>query len=461
MRMRRPEISPTPGYILARRLTKTAGISTRLSSIRCSHPPTIIDPSYAVGRDAGTLTISAGSSVLQGSIDAGVTLGQNQTGARPAVVSDPYLLAQSVVPLAGSLLIGNYATGTLFGGITSDVVFASNASTAANTGTLSIDAGLIGQSGLAQLAVTTTGDIQIAAPLQLADGGTLTLNGVTIEDSASITARGGSITLSNINPVTGQPLVTSAATAPSHISLASGATLDTRGLWTNVRLGTGTPAPSTLAGEALVNGGSVTLRGVGGVDLAQGSRIDVSSGGALLANNTLVNGTGGNITEVADVDPTAGAALGNAPAIFDAALAGTGGKGGGTLSLSAPGIYVGDTPLAGLPVSTVQIASSLLSTGFASYVLDGTAGLAVLPGAQITVDMPVYVAANTAEVPTGGDPRSAYTVTLPQLFIPVRGADTATQRSGASITLLSDTSARHHHRPGRQYRCRPRGHHHR
>jgi filamentous hemagglutinin family protein len=399
-------------------------------------PPTIIDPTYVVGRDAGTLTVSAGSSVLQGTIDAGVTLGQNQTGARPAVVSDPYLLAQSVVPLAGSLLIGNYVTGTLLGGITSDVAFSSNAATAAAAGTLSIDAGLIAQSGLAQLSVTTTGDIQIAAPLQLADGGTLTLNGVAIEAGASITARGGSITLSNINPVTGQPLASTA----SSLSLASGATLDARGLWTNARLGTGTLAPSALAGEALVNGGSVTLRGVGGVDLAQGSRIDVSSGGALLANNTLVNGAGGNITVVADVDPTAGASLGTAPAVFDASLTGFGGKGGGTLSLSAPGMVIGDTAVSGLPDTTVQLATSTLSTGFARYVLDGTAGLTVLPGTQLVVAMPVYVAANTAAVPTGGDPSSAYTVTLPQLFIPVRGADTATQRGGASITLLSDTA---------------------
>ena len=184
----------------------------------------------------------------------------------------------------------------------------------------------------------------------------------------------------------------------------------------------------------------MTLRGVGGVDLAAGSRIDVSSGGALLANNTLLNGTGGNITVVADVDPTAGALLGNAPVVFAAALAGYGGKGGGTLSLSAPGMYIGDTPLSGLPASTVQIGTGVLRTGFASYVLDGTAGLAVLPGTQLAVAMPVYVAADTAEVPTGGDPRSAYTVTLPQLFIPVRGADTATQRSGAKITLLSDTA---------------------
>ena len=186
-------------------------------------PATIMDPAYVVGRDAGTLTVSAGTAMLLGTIDAGVTLGQNQIGARPAVVGDPYLLAQSVVPLAGALQIGNYATGTLLGGITGDVAFESNAATVASTGTLAIDAGLIAQSGLGQIAVTTTGDIRIAAPLQLADGGTLTLDGATIEADASITARGGTITLSNIDPVTSQPLVAPSATTPGNISLAAGA----------------------------------------------------------------------------------------------------------------------------------------------------------------------------------------------------------------------------------------------
>jgi filamentous hemagglutinin family protein len=398
-------------------------------------PATVMDPSYVVGRDAGVLTVSAGTAVLGGTIAAGVTLGQNQDGARPAVVSDPYLLAQNVVPLAGALRIGDYATGELLGGIASPVAFEAPGATAA-AGTLRIDASQLDAAGLARITVSTVGDIAVDAPIAVADGGAISLSGSTIEVASPITARGGAITLSNFSAFNGAPLAPPTPATPGNIALASGAVLDARGVWTNA-----VQTPQTLSGEALVDGGQVILQGVGGVQIAAGARIDVSSGGAILQAGRALSGAGGDVTVAADLDtsnPTA--PPGNGTVVLDGAFDGVGSKGGGTLSLTAPGFLIGGGAQSSPAAGVVALGQPLFASGFARYVIDGTASLAVLPGTQLTVAEPIYEPAAGLAVPTGGDPSRAYTVVLPTLFTPVRGSDTATQRAGASISLLSDTA---------------------
>ena len=165
-------------------------------------PATTIDPSYVVGRDAGTLTVSAATAVLQGSVPADVTLGQNQNAARPAVVSDPYLLAQNVVPRAGSLQIGDYTSGSLLGAYASNIVFqaASGATAPASisaplapgvAGTVQVDTHLLGDDGFASIAATTTGTVSVNSALAVANGGSVALGGSAIAVNAPVTARGG------------------------------------------------------------------------------------------------------------------------------------------------------------------------------------------------------------------------------------------------------------------------------
>jgi filamentous hemagglutinin family protein len=411
-------------------------------------PTAIMDPSYVVGRDAGSLTVSALNASLAGTIDAGVTLGAAQTGARPATVADPYLLAQTVVPQAGALQIGNYTTGLLIGAVTSPVVFgpagsATGAPTTSGAGepTVRLDASQIAASGLATVSVATLGDIAVDAPLTVADGGSVSLAGATIEVAAPVTARGGKITLTNLLPGTSLPL--SPAAAPVSITVAAPGALDARGVWTNAGpnpQGAVAP-PSVLAGEALANGGSVTIQATGGVDLQAGARIDVSSGGGVLPTGKALAGAGGNITVVADLDPaTAVPTLNSGPVTLDAALDGLGSGGAGTLSLTVPQVEIGAALPGVQAADLVVLSTALFQSGFAHYVVDGTVSLDVTPGTQLSVAEPIYEANAASSVPTGGDPASAYTVILPALFTPVRGGDTAAQRAGASLTLLSDTS---------------------
>ena len=87
----------------------------------------------------------------------------------------------------------------------------------------------------------------------------------------------------------------------------------------------------------------------------------------------------------------------------------------------------------------MTLGTALFRSGFAHYVVNGSVSTSVLPGTQLAAAEPIFEPGAGLDVPTGGDPSSAYVVALPALFTPVRGTDTLIQRAGAGITLLSDT----------------------
>jgi filamentous hemagglutinin family protein len=399
-------------------------------------PATIVDPTYTVGRDAGTLTVNAGTVLLQGAIPAGTILGPYQDGPRPAGVTDPYLLAQTVVSLPGTLDIGNYVTGILQNtalplGVTFQSTQASGVSSAgtlpaAIEGTAVFDAPALTADGFASIAVSTSGSILVASPLAVANGGTVSLTGADVIIESSITAHGGGIVLSD--QLLGLPVAKQTA-----LTLRSGAKLDATGVWTNAELD-----PFHLAGLGFANGGSVTLAFSQGIDLQRGSTIDVSSGGGLLPGGKPQGASGGSVSISADL-VQATSTTSTQAVTLDATLDAYGTKGGGTLSLTAPDFQFGATPAGAIapPPITVALSSALLSTGFSKYVVDGFDSLNVEPLTQVTATEPVYVLGNGVGLPTGGDPKLAYTLILPPLYTPTKNADTLAERAGASITLLS------------------------
>ena len=406
-------------------------------------PAEIMQPAYTVGRDAGSLTIAASSGQIDGTVAAGVTTGPDQTGARPTGITDPFLLAQSVSPLSGSLDTGVYEGGSQYGTVAGSLYHANILITSSGTvpppiltalpqsvaGTISVDAASITADGFANITFYTSGGIAVAAPFAAANGGSVTLGGTVIEDLGSITAHDGAITLTNLLPSTKgqfQPI----AQTPGTIAVAAGTVLDASGLWTNLsRDG----ANTSLEGYAA--GGSIAVLGTGSVVLAAGSVLDVSSGGILSAAGKLTNEAAGSVTVSADIVPldistvdVAGAAT------FDAQFRGYGSGAGGTLSLSAVEFFVGD---GALPlVNEVAIDPALFGSGFADYVVNGAFGITVDDGVQVAVTRPVYALGNAA-VQTGAPASAALQTILPALFAPVAGRDSIAQRAGASIALES------------------------
>ncbi len=251
-------------------------------------PATTYSSSYTVGRDGGTLTINAPTTVMEATIDASVSTGELQNGARPANVGDPFTLAQTVVPLPGSLVIGPVALPSVTPVITStDVtITAADQPLAASLGltapippdrvdTTTIAASVLNDAALGGLTIVTQGAIHVDAPVTLADGGIVALLAPSVEVSGSVTARGGQVTAGNFSPSyfvqdvgnfrdakdsSGTPLLAA-------FVLGNGATIDTSGVFSNL-----TMAPLTTSGEAFINGGPVTIDTSGAGD--PGRRFD-------------------------------------------------------------------------------------------------------------------------------------------------------------------------------------------
>lgn len=353
-------------------------------------PSQTFEPGYTVGRDAGTLILSAPTAVFEGSIEAGVVQGLGQTTAHPAGVTDPYTLPQDVAPLPGTLALGQYGSLGLAGAFNTAVVFGAGAPLAASlevgtalpgarTGTAWLDAAQLSAAGLGGLNIVTAGEITISAPLTLAPGAQLTFIAPDIDVGANLTARSGQVSLGNLLSVatlstSGPPNVVSSVLADanggSNVTIGGNSTIDLRGLWTNAGLNA-----QMAPGLAFINGGSLSAGTTGAVTLAAGSTIDVSSGGSITLAGSAVGGRGGSVSLLADNYPQAQlltayeAADITQPLIVDGTIRGYGFGGGGTLTLAAGQPVVigasaslsGKTLTAGTPAATSVILSQPLT----------------------------------------------------------------------------------------------------
>ena len=410
------------------------GVSATYASALVA-PSQVWRDGYTVGRDAGSLILSTPAAVIEGTISAGTVTGAQQTAARPAGVSDPFTLAQTVAPLGGTLALGQYAATGLTGTYPTDVVLGSAApAVAAGIGaadplpagrgnTAWFAAGLLDGAGFASVQIASGGAITLASPLSFAPGGQIALIAPEVTIEAGLVAPSAGLTLGNRLPGTGAFLPGAAA-----VTLAGGATIDLRGQWNN-RL----RDPLDASGAAFVNGGSASLDSSGGVTLAAGSAIDVSAGGTLSASGAFSGGKGGSVTLTAD-DPAAGA--GTAPLVLQGTLSGFGASGGGALSITAPAVRIAAAAPADAPVGTLVLTPALFARGFGSYAITGLNGVAVAPGTALAVTVPTEVpSAAAAALPTGSDPALATDIGLLPLFTPNATRATLTQRPGASLTL--------------------------
>jgi filamentous hemagglutinin family protein len=456
-----------------------------------TQPSQIYQAGYTEGRDAGSLTIDAATSIFEGTINAKTIDGPQQNSARPSNVTDPFLLTQSTVTLNGTLDVGPYGQGTSSEGplYSSNVIFNNSSAslTSSLTATSSIDRAVsntntfsvseINSAALGGLTVDVQaappksplatnpeqassanagsgskhqgkGNLIIEAPLVFADGAQIFLTAANVVIDGGITAPDGNVTIDSVSYAVQPSNITSSKPAKpiAGITLESGATIDTEGLWTNASLD-----PLDITGEAYINGGNVTLSSNQGITLATGSLIDASSGAALLPNLKTLNGTGGNITieadQVGNVSPSPSSkrtllrvsqAISRGPLILDGTLRSYGVKAGGALTLQAYSVVIGDgvTPAA---ASQLVLSTSFFSQGFSGYTIHGMASVTVEPGATIDVTEPVYqITPGIFKVATGVSPATALGTPL-LMPVYVGNADTGTviQRPGASLSLLA------------------------
>lgn len=319
------------------------------------------DP-YSVGRDGGTLALSAPTVLFDGEIVSEAVQGARQIVARPDGSVDGYKLGQNQVALNGGLTLGQQSLPSFLSTFDTDVRFTELLQSTADSfsladavagdrvGTAWFDAEALSQARLGRIDIATTGSILVDRSISLTDGGELGLAAPTIDIRADITARSGNVSISDIH--LGGPLV-----GPNDLSvltLSDGATIDTRGVWVNAFL-----EPGNLAGLAHLDGGNVTIRSTQDVVLETGSVIDASSGAAILEDGAIRGGRGGDITLIAGDREYNGALYASSERglVLDGSLASYGVTRGGRLTISTPDSVI---------IGSFDGASGVLSSGTAA-----------------------------------------------------------------------------------------------
>lgn len=365
---------------------------------------------YTVGRDAGSLTVSAPTAVLEGTIVDDVVNGTTQTQARSAGTNDGYKLGQTQVALAGQLNIGKYNSMGLAGAYASDVVIGDIAGITAGmmatsvvapdrVNTIWLDASALDSYSLGGLGIASAGNIAIKAPLDFAPGAQVRLTAPNVDIAANITAPSGSFTATNILAMPTESVNLLDSNSQSQLTLRSGATIDVSGLWSNNAI-----SGPDVAALGFLNGGNVTLDSTYSTTLESGSTINVSSGGAILFGGKTQGGTGGNVTLIAGDTNGTGVVADGATLEIDGAIKGYGVNGGGTLTINSPGtLVIGDNAvlLSGIvPAGTsVPVAVKLSS---ALTIPPGTPLPAplVTTFTTITFDTPTTVPIQLGAAPT-------------------------------------------------------------
>ena len=336
-------------------------------------PQQRLENGYTVGRDAGPLEVATGAAVLRGDITATAYQGPGQ-GTKSDAALDGYAQSHAAAARAGQLTLGNDqivgfnddpAKGAV--GIfrqlvpTLDrIVFADGAAgadtarlgagdplPAADKEALRLDSRQLSGFGLGALVAVAGKEVAVDGALGVAPGGRIALHATTVAVRGDLTARGGQIMLGNVvrsaTNVGGPgdvnlPLAEGTLPEAIGVRVAPGVMLDARGLWSNLQMD-----PSGSSGLPYLDGGAVRIRTTGAIDLAAGSLIDVSSGGAVLANGKTRGARGGDVDLLADSN-TSVATHGLLHA--DGDIRGYGVSGGGTLRMaSGTGVVIGGEAL--------------------------------------------------------------------------------------------------------------------
>jgi filamentous hemagglutinin family protein len=407
-----------------------------------STPGEIYQPGYTEGRAAGSLTLSSPTAIFNGTIEAGTANGSQQTAADAAGVTDAYTLPQNEVATPGALNIATLNGASLFPADT-NVSFAAAAPVAGDlatpiapevAGTSIFNAGQINNSGLGGLNIITNGSISISAPLVLAPGAQVSLLGSSVDIGADLTTPDGSVSAGQIVTAGGAQTTLELANPPDDSNgtgdtvLASGATISTAGLWSNLVLD-----PGITFTQAFINGGAVSLDSVNSVTLGAGSLIDTSAGGEISTSGKAKGGAGGAISLAAATPsnaipfPTGNLSLGGV-------LRALGVTKGGALTLSAPSFLITTAPAVNNP-AVVTLAPGFFNQGFSAYNLVSTGNITVAPGTVADVTEPAYQFSTTSALtPTGAAPAAALQQSLSSLYTPNSAYTAITQRQGASFS---------------------------
>jgi filamentous hemagglutinin family protein len=368
------------------------------------------DPGYVEGQAAGTLTVLSPSAVLDSSVVSKTVAGINQTQpyVSQTATSVPYMDTYTMLPQGGTLTIGDSAavfstTTANYNYVTNaDVVFQSNALPAdfslndtlpaAFQQNIYLDPSLLSAANsISHVGVYTNGTVTVnqGTSLTLAPGGSLTLQGDTINMEGSVYIPSGTVTLGAVETV-------ASGSAPGGITVGSAgntSTISTRGMWVN---DSATMGASGSTDPTFINGGNVTINSGGNLTVAAGTVIDASGGAWVDSSNKIHGGNGGSISLTGNYNTNNNGTTysGQLDTIVTSLQSyGVAGGKGGALSINAGGIDIGGTTS-----NSLNLGADFFSTGgFSSYTLISTGdSLSVAADTAVTAKSQTLILDNSA-----------------------------------------------------------------
>ena len=238
--------------------------------------------------------------------------------------------------------------------------------------------GLLTNGGFGNLTVENyEGSVLVPAgvPLTTLPHGSITLSGANVSVRSQLTAPGGhlSFTAYAFSPAFAalfplENIIGALAPVPNgtrgFFTLTPGASLSTRGLLTDDRIG----SAGAFTQPIVLNGGNVEITSYS-ASLASGSSIDVSSGVSVGLGGTVTFGNAGKITIHTGRDPGMATVVGGQLAL-GSVLSGYAGTGmtGGTLNIQSGRIQIGGSATSS---SVLLLPADFFSRGgFTNYALD-------------------------------------------------------------------------------------------
>jgi filamentous hemagglutinin family protein len=289
------------------------------------------ETSYTEGRDAGSLTIKASTNSFAGALHADAFAGTRQIADsrepdRLATIDSDLRLLQSTpsqLPTGGLLKIAAIGTGTAQSAGGADIIVYGGATAPARTASeILVSDAFVLRSGVAQLALQTSGKVSLRSDSVLtlpANGALLIEAGRTVLFDGRVEIASGTISARTFEVVPGSvfrsdddlpEILADGLATPRLFDIIANGVLSTRGRWTNDFLVTN----GAYLGGAYADGGRISLDvaprvlipvgedGEFSADLSgslfinPSARLDVSSGGHVRPDGTLVlDGHGGDV----------------------------------------------------------------------------------------------------------------------------------------------------------------------
>jgi filamentous hemagglutinin family protein len=306
---------------------------------------------YTQGADAGRIQFLGNTLVLNGDFIGNATNGAYQRSSGIAQ-GGQFIIGASLITNAD----GTTSLPTAWRAPEIDLV--SKATPIVVTPNASLPSGLplelstafITKGGFSRIQIGSDSAVKIAAdtPVNLSDGGLLTLYAPRIELNSDIHATSGSV---SANAVTG-------SSAQPGLFVGSGVSIDVSGGWINDAL---VPTDQTPSGLVFTKGGSITLaqsEANGTLQIGDDVSLQVSGGAWLAQSGAITGGAGGNISVLSNnaVNSNQTSSFGNNFAIDGF---GVQGASGGSFTLRTPRVAI----TGGHGWLTRQVISSNATTG--------------------------------------------------------------------------------------------------